>query len=145
MSIQRSSRSDGGEEAPVDASSGGDGAEGLTSGVQRVAKAWTGDAAGQAPQRSRAGWTVLEEYERDGFCYQVLRRPLDGDAPRLTKREEQVLARACEGESNKSIAHDLGLSPSTVGVLLFRAAAKLGAGSRQELIAAYARLSKRAR
>jgi DNA-binding CsgD family transcriptional regulator len=82
---------------------------------------------------------VLDEYERDGFCYQVLRRPVTTDAPRLTKREAEVLACACLGSSNKEIAYDLGLSPSTVGVLLFRAAGKLGAQSRQELLIAYAR------
>jgi DNA-binding CsgD family transcriptional regulator len=118
--------------------------EDYTSYVQRVAEPWTErEAPVPAAQRSRAGWTVLQEYERDGFCYQVLRRPVDGDVPRLTKREAEVLARACQGESNKSIAIELGLSPSTVGVLLFRAAGKLGAQSRQELLTAYAKLIKR--
>jgi DNA-binding NarL/FixJ family response regulator len=44
---------------------------------------------------------------------------------------------ACAGRSNKSIAQELELSPSTVGVLLFRAAAKLNAKSRSELLSNY--------
>lgn len=95
-------------------------------------------------QRARSGWTVVEEFERDGYSYQVLRRPLDTlRGNRLTKRQEQVLEHACEGHSNKSIAYALGLSPSTVGVLLYRAAAKLGAKDRFELLAAYLRLKSK--
>jgi len=69
----------------------------------------------------------------------VLRRPLEvaRSNPGLTKREEDALALACAGRSNKSIAQELELSPSTVGVLLFRAAAKLNAKSRSELLSNY--------
>jgi DNA-binding CsgD family transcriptional regulator len=94
-------------------------------------------------QRSRSGWTVVEEFERDGYSYQVLRRPLDTLRGRLTKRQEQVLEYACEGHSNKAIAYALGLSPSTVGVLLYRAGAKLGAKTRFELLDAYLRLKSK--
>lgn len=95
-------------------------------------------------QRARSGWTVVEEFVRDGYSYQVLRRPLDSlRGHRLTKRQEQVLEHACEGHSNKSIAYALGLSPSTVGVLLYRAAAKLGAKDRFELLSAYLRLKSK--
>jgi len=142
MSIQRSSGSRAaGDEVP----DGYDAAEACTSGVQRVASPYKQEENSAAPPRSRAGWTVLEEYESEGYCYQVLRRPVAVDGPRLTKREEEVVARACQGESNKSIAIELSLSPSTVGVLLFRAAAKLGAQSRHQLLTLYANSTLRKR
>lgn len=144
MNIQRGTGPLAGNDSPADDEEGS--ADDCTSGVQRVADAWSrADSITPAAQRSRAGWTVLEEYERDGFCYQVLRRPVDNALPRLTRREEQVLDHACSGESNKGIAYSLGLSPSTVGVLLFRAAAKLGVRSRPELLTAYAEWKRRSR
>lgn len=69
----------------------------------------------------------------------MMRRPLHlaNPSPRLTKREEDALALACAGHSNKSIAQVLNVSPSTIGVLLFRAAGKLSAKSRSELLSNY--------
>ena len=92
------------------------------------------------PAKGRdAGWTVAEQFEHEGFAYRVMRRPLElaNSSPRLTKREEDVLVLACARHSNKSIAQVLDVSPSTVGVLLFRAAGKLNAKSRSELLANY--------
>jgi DNA-binding CsgD family transcriptional regulator len=68
-----------------------------------------------------------------------MRRPLEfaKTPPRLTKREEDALVLACAGHSNKSIAQVLDVAPSTVGVLLYRAAGKLNAKSRSELLANY--------
>ncbi len=93
---------------------------------------------------SRGRWAVVEDFVRDGFRYKVVRRPVpdEGELPVLTPREEEALKHAREGHSNKSIAFILGLAPSTIGVLLYRAAAKLGAKSRVQLLAAYARLKK---
>jgi DNA-binding NarL/FixJ family response regulator len=54
---------------------------------------------------------------------------------RLTQRERQVVVRALRGGANKEIAYDLGLAHSTVRVFMARAASKLGATSRQELLA----------
>jgi DNA-binding NarL/FixJ family response regulator len=87
---------------------------------------------------------VIEQFEQDGFRYRLVRRPVEpNDAtPRLTKREMQVLDYAVGGHSNKSIAYALGLSPSTVGVLLFRAATKLEAKSRIQLLLVYAQMKK---
>ena len=101
-----------------------------TSGVHRVAKT-----------RNGAGWTVTEQFEREGYSYRLMRRPVlpSEAAPRFTRREEEALALACDGCSNKRIAQVLDVSPSTVGVLLFRAATKLNVRSRDELIAAYQR------
>ncbi len=96
------------------------------------------------PSRARSGWTVIEEFAQGGYFYRVMRRAIDHDRgePQLTQREEQELAHAVDGASNKSIAHALGLSPSTVGVLLFRAASKLGVKSRAALLAKYRGLKK---
>ena len=95
--------------------------------------------ASSGQKRRDSGWIVAAQFEQEGFSYRVLRRPLDvaRTAPGLTKREEDALALACAGHSNKSIAQVLDVSPSTVGVLLFRAAAKLNAKSRSELLSSY--------
>ena len=95
-------------------------------------------AADDAKRRD-SGWIVAERFEREGYSYRLMRRPLEfaKTQPRLTKREEDALALACDGHSNKSIAQVLEVSPSTVGVLLFRAAAKLNAKSRSELLSNY--------
>ncbi len=53
----------------------------------------------------------------------------------LSPREREVVVQALRGRDNKVIAYDLGLAHSTVRVLLARAAAKIGAHSRQELLA----------
>jgi DNA-binding CsgD family transcriptional regulator len=84
---------------------------------------------------------VAEQFISQGFHYRVLRKPVDADpvSPGLTKREADAVELACQHLSNKEIAARLDVSPSTVGVLLFRAAAKLQAKSRSELIAAYRR------
>jgi len=57
-----------------------------------------------------------------------------GPLERLTARERDVVARALRGCANKVIAYDLGLAHSTVRVLMARAAIKLGAHSREELL-----------
>jgi DNA-binding CsgD family transcriptional regulator len=95
--------------------------------------------ASGAQKRRDSGWSLAAQFEQEGFSYRVLRRPLEvaRSKPGLTKREEDALVLACAGRSNKSIAQELELSPSTVGVLLFRAAAKLNAKSRSELLSNY--------
>ncbi len=90
---------------------------------------WRGLVAGR--------WTLVDRYERDGRRYLVAHKN-DPDAPDprvLTPRERQVVGFAALGLSNKAIAYELGISPSTVGVLLGRAAAKLGT-SRDGLVKA---------
>jgi len=95
--------------------------------------------AADARKRRDSGWSVAAQFEQEGFSYRVLRRPLDlaRTAPGLTKREEDAVTLACAGHGNKRIAQILDVSPSTVGVLLFRAAAKLNAKSRSELLSSY--------
>lgn len=82
-----------------------------------------------------ARWTLYDHFERDGRRYYVARRndpkvAEDG----LTLRERQVVGFASLGHSNKLIAYELGLKPSTVATHLSAAAKKLGLGSRLELI-----------
>lgn len=90
-------------------------------------------------RRRDSGWTVAERFEREGFSYRLMRRPLEFSKtpPRLTRREEDAVILACAGHSNKLIAQEMNVAPSTVGVLLFRAAAKLNAKSRSELLSNY--------
>ena len=86
-----------------------------------------------------ARWSLVEHFESDGRRYLVARRN-DPDAAgpdSLTRRERQVLGYATLGHSNKLIAYELGISASTVGVLLLRAARKLKAHGRAEVIAAW--------
>lgn len=86
-----------------------------------------------------ARWSLVEHFESDGRRYLVARRN-DPDAAgpdSLTRRERQVLGYAALGHSNKLIAYELGISASTVGVLLLRAARKLKAHGRAEVIAAW--------
>ena len=94
-----------------------------------------------ASEKGRGSWTVVEQFERDGFAYRVARRPVRNEGiERLTKREQEALDYALAGHNNKMIACALGLAPSTVGVLLFRAAAKLGVKTRRELLLAYSQI-----
>jgi DNA-binding NarL/FixJ family response regulator len=52
----------------------------------------------------------------------------------LTTRETEVLMHAIGGRSSKAIAHELRIADSTVRVLLWRAARRLGARTRRELL-----------
>lgn len=96
-----------------------------------------------AQRRWPEAWTVAEQFIREGYYYQLLRRPVGVKriSPQLTKREHEVLRLACLGHTNKGIAHVLNVSASTVGVLLFRAAAKLNVSSRSDLLSAYKRVA----
>ncbi len=88
-------------------------------------------------------WTLVDTYERDGKRYVVARRN-DIRFPRpdaLSPRERQALSFAVLGDSNKLIAYELGISASTVGVLLYRAAQKLRCSSRAELLQRFRELA----
>jgi DNA-binding CsgD family transcriptional regulator len=73
-------------------------------------------------------WSVVEHFERDGKRYYLAHRNDPELAPdrALTAREQQVLAYAELGHSNKLIAYSLGLTTSTVSTLLTSARSKLG-------------------
>jgi len=83
-----------------------------------------------------ARWTLVDHYESGGKRYVVAREnaPKPLGPPRLSQREQQVVALAALGRSNKLIAYELGLAFSTVRVLMARASVKLGTTKRSELI-----------
>lgn len=92
-------------------------------------------------------WSLLDEFDTDGrrFVVAVENGPPTRPPRRdLSEREHQVMTQAHLGHSNKVIAYELGLSASTVRVLLHRAAKKLGVTSRSELLARFDALVKKA-
>ena len=104
------------------------------------------EAAGSAEQADPAdpavvrpstlrGCGVLEQISLASGDYLLVRRPpaarTGWDA--LTPREREAVRWVCTGASNKEIAHEMGISASTVGVLLSRAACRLGARGRDDL------------
>jgi len=94
-----------------------------------------------------AQWSLVDHFESDGKRYVVAYRNDSSDerAAPLSGREREVVSRVAMGHSNKLIAYELGLAASTVRVFVARAAAKLGAASREELIEAARRAADRAR
>jgi DNA-binding CsgD family transcriptional regulator len=90
--------------------------------------AWRGLVAGR--------WSLVDRFDRDGRRYLIAHKndPDTMDPRGLTPRERQVAGFAALGQSDKVIAYELGISPSTVSVLLSRAAQKLGVQSRAELV-----------
>ena len=82
-------------------------------------------------------WSLVGHFDADARRF-VLARANEG-AKRgrvsgLSARQNQACERAAAGYGNKAIGHHLGVSASTVSVLLSRAAAKVGARSRVALI-----------
>lgn len=82
-------------------------------------------------------WTLLDRFEVLGRRYVLAVETRSRGSAALSLRERQILAFAGLGYSNKLIAYELGISHSTVKVLLSRAAAKLGVTSRQEMVNCY--------
>ena len=82
--------------------------------------------------------TLLDSFEHGGKRYVVaVENPptkVEGLSS-LSPREQQVVAMAAAGRSNKIIAYELGLAYSTVRVLLARAARRLGVKSRRDIVA----------
>lgn len=83
-----------------------------------------------------ARWTLVDSFEDSGHRY-IVARENEARSPSfeaLTGRERQVVLQAALGFSNKEIAYALGISDSTVRVLMARAAARLGVRSRTEVV-----------
>jgi DNA-binding CsgD family transcriptional regulator len=83
-----------------------------------------------------ARWSLIDCYEQNGVRYVTAREntPAPSGLASLSTRERQVTSLAALGHSNKLVAYQLGLAHSTVRVLLARAAAKLGAQTRADVI-----------
>jgi DNA-binding CsgD family transcriptional regulator len=88
------------------------------------------------PPLTRARWTLVDRFERDGRRYIVARE--NQSQPQglmsLSDRERQTVAYLAIGQSTKETAYALGISDATVRVLLARAAWKLGVSSRAALL-----------
>ncbi len=96
--------------------------------AERATAAWKPLVAGR--------WSLVDCYEQSGRRYITAREnaPKPTGPEALSRRERQVAALAGMGHSNKLIAYELGLAHSTVRVLLARAAAKLKARTRADLV-----------
>lgn len=83
-----------------------------------------------------ARWTLVDAFEENGRRYVVARENQAESQTfiALTDRERQIVVHAALGLSNKQIAYALGISDATVRVLMARAANRLGAHSRKELL-----------
>ena len=94
-------------------------------------------AALAAPARAAAVRpSIAALAARTGLATPPIARLLDTEEQQgLTRREEQIVALAAEGLSNRAIADTLVVSVRTVENHLHRAFAKLGVASRSELLA----------
>lgn len=86
-----------------------------------------------------ARWTLVEEFDSHGSRYVVAREnaPEPKRVTFLTLTENSVVSYASRGFSTKEIAYTLGISATTVRVLLMRAARRCGVRSREELAQLY--------
>jgi DNA-binding CsgD family transcriptional regulator len=98
-------------------------------------------AAERWPSLIGVRWTLVEQHDVDGRTWVLaIDNRAKAAATLFSERERQVVQLALSGHENKAIAYDLGLATSTVRVLLSRAAAKVGAHSRQTLMKRAAQL-----
>lgn len=111
-------------------------------GIERARGALRADGDRALPSWKalvQARWSLVDEFQSDGKRYVLARTNglSSQGVSLLTPRERQVAACIAMGHSNKEAAYELGLSHSTVRVLVARACAKLGAGNRGELVEKY--------
>jgi DNA-binding CsgD family transcriptional regulator len=84
-------------------------------------------------------WSLVDQLELNGSRYIVARQnaPTAAGPEALTSREKQIVGYAKLGHHNKLIAYELGISASTVRVLISRAARKCRVRTRDELVRCY--------
>jgi DNA-binding CsgD family transcriptional regulator len=92
-----------------------------------------------APHIRLQDWEVIDEVSVGSTDYVILRRTRSAKSgvESLTPRERDAVRLACTGASNKHIAWAMGISDSTVGVLLLRARRKLKVAGRDAMIRAF--------
>jgi DNA-binding NarL/FixJ family response regulator len=107
-----------------------------TTGLRRasaaeVTEAWRGLVEGR--------WSLVGHVDSDNKRFLFAKRNAPDLRPwhMLTKREQEVLAYAAQGQSHKLIGYALAICESTIARHLTTAARKVGARSRIELLAAY--------
>jgi DNA-binding CsgD family transcriptional regulator len=93
--------------------------------------------------RVAAAWSVVARFRLDGeqFILAREREALATARALLSPRELDVLVALPGARTNRAVAAALGISPSTVGVLLARAAKKLQLDARPALLELGARLA----
>jgi NarL family two-component system response regulator YdfI len=107
-------------------------AEALRSGVRAVlSRHASASQIVAAIEAAAAGFVVLQPSDLDGLL--VNPQPASLAEP-LTPREVEVLGMLAEGQSNKAIAHRLGISEHTVKFHVTSIMGKLNAGSRTEAV-----------
>jgi DNA-binding CsgD family transcriptional regulator len=81
-------------------------------------------------------WSTIDWFDTDGrrFVLALPNPPQVSDPRGLTEREQQVVAYAAMGQTNKMIGYRLGLSRSRVSLLLRNAMRKLGVRNRTQLV-----------
>jgi DNA-binding CsgD family transcriptional regulator len=85
---------------------------------------------------------VIDQLDRDGRRFLLANKNIRARGTHaISPRELQVVAHASLGYSNKRIAYELAIAPSTVSTHLSHAAAKLGLRSRTVMIQTYAALA----
>ncbi len=92
----------------------------------------------------RSRWSLVDHFESDGkrLIVAIANEPAPPPISCLTARERNVLELVVQGHTTKLVAYELGLSDSTVRVLLMRATRKLGVRSRDDAIERYRKLTR---
>lgn len=104
--------------------------------IQSVKALKTPEPAARWLPRVRGRWTLVEGEGNDRQRYLLARENLSTvpALSQLTERELQVVATLSLGRTIKETAYDLGISDSTVRVLLTRTYARLGIRSNEQLL-----------
>lgn len=95
------------------------------------------EAPGQEQEHSTGAGTVVLDVRVDGIAYKLLRdtTPVAQHRAVLSPREQEIVRLVAKGLPSKAVAEVLDMSLWTVGTHLRRVVAKLGVGTRAEMIA----------